>query len=513
MTLDRRRLMQGAAMLAGAALLPGCATQATPSFASDPFTLGVASGDPDDVSVVLWTRLAPDPMAPDWGMPSAAVAVRWELSEDEGFTRILRKGETLAQPSAGHSVHIVAEGLQPGRTYWYRFHSGAATSPVGRTRTTPPQGAKVDKFRYVFGGCQRYENGFYSAWRHAVAANPEVVFFLGDYIYENPQRDGLPRRHVDQLITTLPEYRRRYSLYKMDRDLQSAHAAAPWMVIWDDHEVSNNYHDNGDPKTADPVAFLQRRAAAYQAWYEHMPVRPASAPVGPNLQLYRSFAWGDLAAFQLTDSRQYATPTQWPKREGEAELIADSDLRRDPARSMLGHKQEEWLYRQLAGSTTHWNVLAQQYAMVELKRRDAETGEMGYGNDSWDGYPATRDRVLQNLSKVSNPVILGSDMHCFIQSDLRLQPDGDVIAPAFVGGAISSPSQGGIQRMQQMQADNRDFRFADNRVNGFGLVEMDRSVMTLSMQAMDDVTKVDTASHELARFVVETGKRGTTKVA
>lgn len=513
MTLDRRRLMQGAALLAGASLLSACVTTAAPAYTRNPFTLGVASGDPDETSVVLWTRLAPDPMAADWGMPAAAVPVRWEVSEDERFSRILRSGHTLAQPSAGHSVHIVAEGLTPGRPYWYRFHSGAATSPVGRTRTTPVRGAAVDRLRYVFGGCQRYENGYYSAWRHAAATNPDVVFFLGDYIYENEARDGLPRRHIDGVITTLPEYRRRYSLYKMDRDLQAAHATAPWLVIWDDHEVSNNYHDDADPKGSSPADFMVRRAAAYQAWYEHMPVRPASAPVGASLQLYRSFHWGSLASVQLTDTRQYATPTQWPLREGEQEIILDSELRRDPARSLLGQRQEEWLYREHAGSNARWHVLAQQYVMVPLKRRDAKTGEMGYGNDSWDGYPATRERVLQSLSRVSNPVVIGSDIHAFCQSDLRLEAGGDVIAPAFVGGAISSPSPGGIERMRGMQADNPDFRFADNRVNGFGLVDVDGSAMTLSMRASDDVTDPASASHELARFVIEAGRRGTVREA
>ena len=451
---DRRRLLQGASALL---LLPAGRALAQPvRFTASPFTLGIASGDPDPTSVVLWTRLAPDPQAADFGIPQVPVPVRWELSADDDFRRILCTGEALAMPADAHSVHVVADGLAPDSRYFYRFHAGEVTSPVGRTRTTPARGQKVESLRYVYAACQRFENGYYGAWRDAATSNPDLVLFLGDYIYENGRRPDLPRQHQDEMAVDLGSYRRRYGLYKADPDLQAAHAAAPWMAVWDDHEVVNNYKAERAPSMADREAFLRRRAAGYKAWYEHMPVRPAMAPVGPDMKIYRAVEWGDLAKFQMVDARQYGTWTDWPKG-GEAVHIVDSDRRRDPARSLLGADQERWLKSSLADSRATWNVLAQQFVMAELKRPDEKTGAMGYGDDGWDAFPATRERVVEMLSQVSNPMVVGGDMHSFAASNLRLRPDGPVVAPAFVAGAISSPSPGGIAPMQALSALNPDF--------------------------------------------------------
>lgn len=509
MIIDRRRIVQGAALLAGASLLPvGHARQQALPFASNPFTLGVASGDPDATSVVIWTRLAPDPMAADHGMPPEPVEVRWEIADDEGFRSIVRSGSTSAQPSAAHAVHVEAGGLQPGRSYFYRFHAGNATSPAGRTRTTPARGAEVASMRYVFSACQQYMKGHYAAWRHAVAENPDFILFLGDYIYEKgPKADAVDLVRLTQKedAADLPSYRRRYATYRLDRDLQNAHAVAPWMIIWDDHEVLNNYHDDWAPAEPDPVKLLQRRAAAYQAWYEHMPVRRSSAPVGPALKIYRTLNWGRLAEVQLVDTRQYSTATQWDLWEGDKRLAFDSELRRDPSRTILGLEQERWLFESLSRSPARWNVLAQQFAMEEKGQREPETGRTLYGVDGWDGFPASRDRVVEALSRVSNPVVNGGNTHAFMASDLRLKKDGPTIAPAFVGGSISSPGGNDISAVQR---EHPHIQFAENTVRGYSVVEANAREMRLTMRAVDDVTRPDSGIGTLAAFVMENGKPG-----
>lgn len=514
MFTNRRNLIQGAAILAGASLLPAaCATRQAISYASNPFTMGVASGDPDESSVVLWTRLSPDPMAPDFGMPPHPVFVRWEVAEDDRFNRIVRTGEEEAHAGAAFSVHAEVGGLKPGRTYWYRFTSGDATSPVGRTRTTPDRNADVQNLRYVFSACQQYNLGYYGAWRHAVAENPDFVVFLGDYIYERA-----PRADRDNVRLTLNEdaldlasYRRRYATYKMDADLKAAHAAAPWLVIWDDHEVANNYGADLNQQGLSTADFLLRRAAGYQAWYEHMPVRKSSAPVGLETRIYRSLQWGKLGAVQLVDGRQYRTVTDWPEFGSDRNNIPDSALRRDPKRTMLGFEQEAWLFDKLKHSNARWNILAQQYAIVERHVPDKKTGKYVYGNDGWDAYPASRERVLQALSGVSNPSVIGGDSHIFMAADLRIKRnEGQVIAPAFVGGSISSTAQD-IDAIKITMRENPDMHFAENRVRGYTLVEAGQKEMMFTMRSMANALDPHTEANTLARFVMENGKPGAQK--
>ncbi len=513
MFTNRRNLIQGAAILAGASLLPAaCATRQAISYPKDPFTMGVASGDPDASSVVLWTRLSPDPMAPDFGMPPHPVFVRWEVAEDDTFNRIVRTGEEEAHAGAAFSVHAEVDGLKPGRQYWYRFTSGDATSPVGRTKTTPERNADVQNLRYVFSACQQYNLGYYGAWRHAVAENPDFVVFLGDYIYERaprPDRQNV-RLTVNEDALDLASYRRRYASYKMDADLKAAHAAAPWLVIWDDHEVSNNYGNDWNPQNMTRDAFLVRRAAGYQAWYEHMPVRRSSAPVGSETRIYRSFNWGKLGAVQLVDARQYRTVTEWPAFGADRNQIPDSPLRRDAKRTMLGMQQEQWLFDQLKRSNAKWNILAQQYAIVERYTPDAN-GNYMYGNDGWDAYPASRERVLQALSSVSNPSVIGGDSHIFMAADLRMKRnEGAVIAPAFVGGSISSTAQD-LDAIKVTMRENPDMYFGENRVRGYTLVEAGQKEMSFTMRSMLDARLADTQRQTLARFVIEDGRPGATR--
>lgn len=270
-----------------------------------PFTLGIASGDPHPDGFVLWTRLAPKPFEPGSGMQMKAVPVRWEVAEDERFTRIVKSGEELARPELGHSVHVEVKGLRPARPYWYRFLVRGEASPVGTVRSAPAAGAAVDRLRIGVAGCQHYEGGYFTAYRHlSEEADLDAIFHYGDYIYEHwagrgcPKGDGAERTclrtHVGDEIYTLDDYRRRYAHYKMDADLQAAHAAAAFLPTWDDHEVDNNWADRWDEQGTPPELFLLRRHAAMQAWYENMPVRRAQFPTRGGLSMHRQLDYGRL---------------------------------------------------------------------------------------------------------------------------------------------------------------------------------------------------------------------------
>ncbi|MCB1974006.1 MAG: alkaline phosphatase D family protein, partial [Burkholderiaceae bacterium] len=266
---QRRQFLHLARSAAAMAALPRWAWAGS-ALQHDPFGLGVASGDPAPQGVVLWTRLVPT--VP--GSLPDSVTVRWEVADDEAFRRIVHHGTATALAALGHSVHVELTGLAPDRWYHYRFMLGDAISRTGRTRTAPHPGQMPNHLRLAFASCQRWEHGHYAAWRHLCADAPDLVLFLGDYIYEYASpRDttGLARVHSLRHATTLADFRDRHALHKSDRHLQAAHASCPWAVTWDDHEVQNDYA--GSAGKGDPAAFLALRTAAWQAFYEHMPLR------------------------------------------------------------------------------------------------------------------------------------------------------------------------------------------------------------------------------------------------
>ena len=412
MTTRRRFLsLASAAALMG---LPPVRAAARTTLPQNPFTLGVASGYPLPNGIALWTRLAPEPLAPDGGMPGEAFPVRWEVAEDVRFQRIAASGDAWAEPAWGHSVHAEPTGLEPGREYWYRFHAAGATSSIGRTRTAPALDATPTSLRFAFMSCQHYEQGHYAAYRQVAADAPDLVLHLGDYIYESSWGTNPVRRHAGPEPVTLSDYRARYAQYKTDPLLQAAHAASPWAVVWDDHEVENDYANDRSENLDDPAWFLQRRAAAYQAWYEHMPARRSMVPFGPALQLFGRLTFGSLAQFNLLDGRQYRTPQPCPKPgRGGANSLEDCAARLDPASTMLGARQEAWLAAGLAASKAKWNLLAQQTLMAQA---DSKAGPgQRFFSDSWDGYPAARERLMKDFenTRVTNPVVLGGDVHSF----------------------------------------------------------------------------------------------------
>ena len=290
-SLARRRFI-ATSLGSAAAAAPFVQVRGQPvTFTADPFSLGIASGAPREDSVVLWTRLAPRPLD-GGGLADQAIPVEWQIAEDESFSKVIANGSEQAVAALGHSVHAEVQGLKPGRPYWYRFRAGGALSPIGRTQTAPAAGSTPARVRFAFPSCQMYEQGYFASYRDMARRDLDLVIHLGDYIYEKSWGSNHVRKHEVGIPTTLAEFRDRYALYKLDADLQAAHAAFPWLAIWDDHEVADDYADDRSYTTRDPAQFLKVRAAAYQAYWEHMPLPARARPKGPSATIYESYRYG-----------------------------------------------------------------------------------------------------------------------------------------------------------------------------------------------------------------------------
>ena len=400
----------------------------------DPFTLGVASGEPTPDGVVLWTRLAPTPTS-GVRSPSQPLAVYWQIAADEEFRQVVAAGVEVAVAELAHSVHAEVVGLAPGSWYWYRFRVGRHISPVGRTRTAPGFGTPTARLAFALTSCQDYSSGYYTAHRHMAAEDLDVVVQVGDYLYEAaPDQSSIRRHEGTREVTTLEEYRNRHAQYRSDEDLQACHAAFPWIVVLDDHEIDDNWAADvpADPDQQSPGAFMARRTAALQAYYEHMPLRASSIPAGAHMQLYRRIAFGDLLDLHVLDTRQYRSDQR-------------RQARLDPSRTMLGDRQERWLLDSLAGPTARWNALAQQ---VFFSQRDLEAGpDVSVSDDGWDGYAHHRDSLRDRITDldVSNPVILTGDVHSSFVCDVKADfddPSSKTVATELVASSISSGGDG-----------------------------------------------------------------------
>jgi alkaline phosphatase D len=513
---DRRRLLQLAAAGAAVLCLPRSA-HTQPRFAGNPFALGVASGAPTHESVVLWTRLVALGLFQSLG--NEPISVRWELAHDEQFSRIVQSGQAQARHQLAHSVHVEVSGLEPNRWYHYRFMAGDAVSATGRTRTFPAPDALVQRLRLAYASCQRWEHGYFSAYRHMREENVDAVLFLGDYIYEYPIASNPVRIPSGGWTLTLDDYRQRFALYKGDADLQAMHATCPWLVAWDDHEVQNDYAGSAPGDSGPTVTdFANRRAAAYQAFYEHMPIRAstlaqglAGLAAGAEMRLYSQQRFGRLANILLLDDRQYRDPQICTRDRKPGSSLVDPALCppwNDVARTLLGAAQERWLDDELARTGPGWNIVGQQ---TLFGRRDARfgPGELLW-NDGWDGYPAARGRFTRALQrhKVANAVMLGGDVHenwvGHLKADYQ-RPESESLGVEFCGTSITSRS-GGNQKMAERLAENPHFIFADSQRKGYGIAEFTPGQLTTTLRVVDDVTRRDTQIETLARFTVQAGR-------
>ena len=364
----RRQFLQ----LTGASvLLPGIGHSAGNTY---PFSLGVGSGSPQDTSVVLWTRLAPEPLN-GGGMPLGLAQVRYRLCADDAMRETVLDGIAATTDMKAHSVHVTAAGLEPGRDYWYQFYFGEDESPIGRTRTTD---ASATQASFALANCQHFESGFYTAYADMTEWAPDCIIHVGDYIYEGgisplgtktresrglTLRSSVVRQHDGPEIVSLRDYRNRYALYRSDPNLQAAHAAAPWIVAMDDHEIDNNWAGSvpQDPERQTPLEFRSRQLAATQAYYEHMPLR--HPPTLNGLQMYGGYRFGP-ADVSLLDTRQYRSDQVC----GQG-FPGDSpcDELENPALTMTGKVQEAWLLQRLRRSDAPFNVIAQQNLVRPLQ--------------------------------------------------------------------------------------------------------------------------------------------------
>jgi alkaline phosphatase D len=512
--MDRRLFVSDLARYAAfCAVIPNVwRVTSRPRFADDPFQLGVASGDPTASGGVLWTRLAPRPLEPEGGMEGLRTTVTWEVADDEGFTKIVKKGTATAAPELSYSVHVNLDGLPPDRWYFYRFQSGGATSTVGRFRTAPAEGARTPLSLGV-ASCQHWEQGLFTALGHLAREEIDLVTHLGDYIYEYAGNPRSVRTHAGLEIRTVDDYRRRYAQYKSDPHLQAAHARCPWVVTWDDHEVDNNYAGLIGENGVESVEQMRaRRAAGYQAWWEHQPVNVPRAQSWADLTITRSINWGALARFWVLDTRQYRDDQAC--NDGTQALC---DTARDPRRGLLGAAQEQWLTNGLGASRAHWQVLAQQIMMAPY---DAAVGaDVRVSMDQWSGYPAARDRLLNEVAKraPNRTVVLTGDIHTSWVNELHSdfsRPDRPVVAAEFVGTSISSGGNGAVvttQRLDAMKSENPHLKWFENR-RGYFKCTVNAESWTTDYRSVAFVDTPDAPAVTSSSWRVMHGKPGITAV-
>jgi alkaline phosphatase D len=508
--ISRRTLLRTGG--AAAVLLYGGAVPAAKgSFADYPFKLGVASGDPTPDGIVLWTRLAPDPLN-GGGLGTEAHRVRFEVASDPSFGRIVHRGQIRAGPEEAHTVHAEVRGLQPSTDYWYRFESRGEISPLARLRTAPAYGSVPDRLRFAYVSCQNYTHGYFTAFDDlSQQRDLELVVHLGDYIYEGPGLIPGPRAHLPAgSLMTLDGYRTRHAQYKTDQSLQAAHHMFPWLMTWDDHEFWQNYADldldSGPNQPLETIA--QRRAAAYLAYWEHNPLPRSRKPVGQNLPMYRRAAWGDLALFHVLDTRQHRSdqvtctrPQRLPNGYCPAAL--------DPARAILGAEQRAWLLDGLESSAARWNVLTNQVRFAPLDQTDGPGGR-SFGDDNWDGYVADRQRVLDFLKvrKPGNPIVITGDAH--VHSVRNVPPDFEnfdapPVATEFIGTSITSDDAApGFAEITAPDDDNPHRLWQNNR-RGYVRVDVTPERWRSEHRVVTTVLEPGGVTSTRATFVVEDG--------
>ncbi len=485
---------------------------ARPRWADDPFTLGVASGDPTTSGGVIWTRLAPRPLEPEGGMSGTRIVVPWEVAEDDKFTKIVAQGRATAAPELSYTLHVNVEGLKPDRWYWYRFTSADAMSPLGRLRTAPLRGS-VSPLRLGFHSCQHWEQGYFTALGHMAREDHDLVAFLGDYLYETAGAPDRVRQHVGLEIRTIDDYRRRYAQYRTDADLQAAHAHCPWLVVWDDHEVDNNYAGvHGENGMESEEQMRLRRAAGYQAWWEHQPVRVPRAKSWADLTITRAVDWGSLARFWMLDTRQYRSGQACG---GTGQAVPCGDWA-NPSRTLLGDAQERWVLGGMGTSRSRWQVLANQVMMAPYDSTpgDAVTVSM----DQWSGYPVARDRLLKGIAEraPNRTVVLTGDIHSNWVNEIATdfsRPRRPMVAAEFVTTSISSGGDGSAAlppNVKAALAENPHVQW-HNRQRGYVSCTINETQWTADYRVVPYVSRPGAPIETASRWIVTNGKAGIQK--
>jgi alkaline phosphatase D len=522
--IGRRRFLTvtgAAAALAFAVDLPTAGTAAAAELdaariTDDPFTLGVASGDPLPGSVLLWTRLAPAPFQPDGGLPAERVTVHWELAHDEGFRRIVRRGTATAHPEFHHTVHVEVAHLAADRVFHYRFRVGRWVSPAGRTRTAPAPHSRPGSLTLAAVSCQAYHDGYFTPYAHLAAEDVDVVLHLGDYLYEYAvNAAGGARNYTDRTLpalfnretVTLEDYRLRYALYRSDPDLRAAHAAHPFVVTWDDHETENNYAGDTPENSVPPEEFLLRRASAYRAYWENQPLRRPQLPDGSDMRLYRRLHWGRLAQFDVLDTRQYRSDQAY----GDGAQLPGPDVD-DPSRTMTGASQERWLLDGWRSSRALWNVVPQQVVFSQRKFDLATPSRLSM--DAWDGYRASRRRILDGArdAGIDNLMVLTGDVHVGYAFDIKDDfddPASRTVGTEIVATSIASGKDGSERpaNWNTYMTANPHLRFYDGR-RGYVTVQLGREAARADYRTVPYVTRPGAPVATAASFDTEAGRPG-----
>ncbi len=509
MTISRRRMLAttSALSLTAACTRPETTALVAPSTpAPSAFQHGVASGDPLVDRVIIWTRVMPDGGADD----QQSVLVHWELSLSEGFSDSAARGSLTTTAASDYTVKVDVTGLRPGQRYFYRFHCRGQISPTGRTKTAVT--GSPDAARFAVASCANFPYGFFNVYRHIAAQNElDAVIHLGDYLYEygaRPIANDIARAHQPtHEILSLADYRLRHAQYKGDPDLQAAHAAHPWIVVWDDHESANNASrdaaKNHQPEEGD---WQQRKAVASQAYREWMPIRdlPTSS-----FQVYRSFQFGDLLDLLMLDTRLHG-------RSKQLALDASTNARTAPDHQLLGADQQAWLQRQLQRSKARgarWRMLGQQVMLGHLLGKNKQALNM----DQWDGYPSSRRALFETLqaNKITNNIVLTGDMHSAWALDVTEDPFAKQYNPATGSGVLGTefvtPSVTSVGRHSAEEAPaaerallaaNPHIKFVNFRHRGYLAVTLTPSDVKADFWLADDVTQQQTDIHLGARYVV-----------
>jgi alkaline phosphatase D len=498
---------------AQAQTVPRATQGAGPRWQVDPFSLGVASGQPQPGSVVLWTRLRIAPA--DAALQAQAITVVCEVFADEALRQPVRQWRVRTDAARGHSVHVVASGLQPGRPYWYRFVCGNAASSVGRARTSPGVDDPVGRLRIALASCQHYEQGHFVAHREMAQRDLDLVLFVGDYIYESSNPKYMLRQHGGGVPKLLSEYRERHAQYKTDADLQACHAAHTWAMTWDDHEVVNDYANDLDRNFTDPQVFLRRRAAAYQAYFEHMPLRLGPDPVdGSQMRIHDRMAWGQLADLWTLDCRQYRDHQACldPNRGG-GRVVVGCDALADPSRSMLGAAQTQWLEAGLSRSARRWKLVAQS-TLMSSSGVNTPLGRSAF-TDGWDGYPQARAQLLGTVAQagVNNVVMLGGDVHMNVAAQLRVQANDErapVVASEIVTTSVTSRGLG-EKLLTQIRDSNPDIVHARSDERGYTLLDVRPEGILAEFRTTPNPARADGVLKTQARWAIRSGGAGVQK--
>lgn len=472
----------------------------------NPFAIGVASGDPQSDSVTIWTRLIVDPQSEN--TLQEPILVTWIIASDPELANVVLSGTTLASPKTAHSVHVRVLNLMPMTQYWYQFNVGSHRSDVGRTRTLASESDEVNELNFAVVSCQHYEQGFFTPYKFLAREDLDFVIHLGDYIYEKDSPTQKFRDHLGPEPYNLEQYRMRYAQYKSDRYLQLAHAAFPWIMMWDDHEVDNDYASDLSEDYSPPNTFAERRKAAYQAFLEHQPLQTENPGDVGTVELYRNYTIGNLATFYLLDVRQYRSDQPCgTTTSGGGQIVQDCGERNSQEQTMLGKTQTKWLQSKLTSSSSKWNLIAQPLLMSQL---DEIVGTAkGFWTDAWDGYTVSRQMIFDTFvnSQVNNPVVLSGDIHSFWAIELKTdfnEIESQTIAAEFVGTSLSSFGVP-FDQFNRFLKENRHVKYFESRERGYMKCNLKRDILTVEFIAVPTTRTENLSKKLIAKFIVQDG--------